>query len=180
MSKKPECKTCGDSGIATQQEDGGVAELFCDCPAGEQKLEAFLKDNPDCRPKCNQPEPTCPCCGHKGNEIHTCNKSKCSVVKELQASTRELYASLDTEHIKQVLKLENEIERHRWIPVSERLPEEDIDCLCFEGKFAGLGSYQRNSNTLRMQWQVNGFVSKRVTHWKPIVLPLSAKPAEKP
>ena len=67
--------------------------------------------------------------------------------------------------------LEAEREKNRWIPVSERLPEKDIDCLCFEGKFAGLGYYGRNSNTLRMQWQVNGFVSKYVTHWKPIILP---------
>lgn len=60
----------------------------------------------------------------------------------------------------------------RWIPVGERLPEKDVDCLCFEGCFAGLGCYQRSSDTLQMQWQVNGFVSKRVTHWKPILLPI--------
>ena len=71
----------------------------------------------------------------------------------------------------QIKQLEAELEKYRWIPVEERLPEEDTDCLCFEGTFAGLGCYQRNSDTLRMQWQVNGFVSKRVTHWKPIILP---------
>ncbi len=68
-------------------------------------------------------------------------------------------------------KLQAELETHHWIPVLERLPEKDADCLCFEGKFAGLGCYQQNSNSLRMQWQVNGFVSNRVTHWKPLILP---------
>lgn len=52
--KEQPCKRCGGSGIVKQQEDGGVAELFCDCPAGEEKLEAFLKKNPDCRPDCQE------------------------------------------------------------------------------------------------------------------------------
>ena len=63
------------------------------------------------------------------------------------------------------------LKKHRWIPVEEGLPEEDADCLTFDSKFVGMGCYEKNSDTLRMQWQVNGYVSKTVTHWKPIILP---------
>ena len=63
-AQQPKCKTCGGSGIVKQQEDGGVAELFCDCPIGEEKLEVFLKDNPDCRPiQPAEEEPKCKTCG---------------------------------------------------------------------------------------------------------------------
>ena len=50
-------------------------------------------------------------------------------IEHLKARTQEMYAALDTEHIKQVKELQAEIERlkeeNRWIPVSERLPERE-------------------------------------------------------
>ncbi len=68
-------------------------------------------------------------------------------------------------------RLKAELEQHRWIPVSERLPKEDEQCLVIEGKFAQLGNWQQNTDHLGLQWNVNGFISKQVTHWKPIILP---------
>ena len=61
-------------------------------------------------------------------------------------------------------RLKEELEKHRWIPVSERLPEKD-------------GAYQvfRKGNrapTTRTYFCKDGWVTHDiVTHWKPITLP---------
>ncbi len=49
-STEKECKICKGSGEYREDNDGGSAVLFCDCPAGKQKLRKFEEKNPDCKP----------------------------------------------------------------------------------------------------------------------------------
>ncbi len=60
-------------------------------------------------------------------------------------------------------RLKTELETHRWIPVGERLPEEN-------------GFYQTYGSTLSPPgtnyYDDKGWASAyKITHWKPIILP---------
>ena len=71
-----------------------------------------------------------------------------------------------------ITKLEGQLEKHRWIPVSERLPE-DNQCVLVTIKHINdtwgfLAWYQLS----RKQWSFyDPMVRGMVTHWKPIILP---------
>lgn len=71
-------------------------------------------------------------------------------------------------------KLQAELEKHRWIPVSERLPE--------DGQFCHLYMPEFNSNCPQKGWYLpdkkvwmtllkSHNRTRKVTHWKPIILP---------
>ncbi len=129
--------------------------------------------------------------GHRGDVmVHSCDKHPrlgftpicCGCLTDYnEAVTENTYMKrlindygnkdFDFEVLGLIDRLEAQLEKHRWIPVEEGLPEEDADCLTFDSKFVGMGCYQKNSDTLRMQWQVNGYVSKTVTHWRYVILP---------
>ena len=74
-------------------------------------------------------------------------------------------------------QLQAELEQHRWIPVSERLPEDVFPCLITNGQDSVVTYYAG----LRGAWIADHYdVLKlkqhgRITHWKPITLPPKAK-----
>ena len=57
-------------------------------------------------------------------------------------------------------KLKAEIEKHRWIPVSERLPKAGRHVLLLDSK----------TGRVYVSWTSKA-CEERVTHWKPIILP---------
>lgn len=86
--------------------------------------------------------------------------------------------SIEEEYQEQIEQLEAENERlrkeNRWIPVSERLPE--------EGQFCHLYMPEFNSNCPQKGWYLSDKKvwlttikyrkrTRKVTHWKPIILP---------
>lgn len=124
------------------------------------------------------PTTNCANCGY-----HICKKQEGNEFEQLQsqlAAAQEEVATVKAQ--RECLKLSNrafrgdfkEQERHlkeyheqlAWIPIGERLPKEDVKVLVVEGKFVQMGVYQRNSSTLRMQWIVNGCISKRIARWR--------------
>ncbi len=67
-----------------------------------------------------------------------------------------------------VKQLQAELEKHRWIPVSERLPEEKE---CDEILFINEGLVEAGEFKNGLFWDNNGRSFDKVTHWKPIYLP---------
>lgn len=56
----------------------------------------------------------------------------------------------------------------RWIPVSERMPENDGAYLCWDNRYVTTYAFIFGA------WQANQFVAKNITHW----MPLPAAPQE--
>ncbi|HBQ5687063.1 TPA: DUF551 domain-containing protein [Klebsiella pneumoniae subsp. pneumoniae] len=56
----------------------------------------------------------------------------------------------------------------KWIPVSERMPENDGACLCWDNRYVTTYAFIFGA------WQANQFVAKNITHW----MPLPATPQE--
>lgn len=86
--------------------------------------------------------------------------------------------------LEQATKIEEqnkELEKHHWIPVSERLPENDhekIDIVAAQTLKSGKKTIKRLTDT---KWLLTKIFpdSIKITHWKPIVLPdqaLKSKP----
>nr|WP_306453077.1 DUF551 domain-containing protein [Klebsiella pneumoniae] len=55
-----------------------------------------------------------------------------------------------------------------WIPVSERMPENDGAYLCWDNRYVTTYAFIFGA------WQANQFVAKNITHW----MPLPAAPQE--
>lgn len=80
-------------------------------------------------------------------------------------------------------KLQAEIERHRWIPVSERLPEKGECLVLCEGKIRQVQIRIRTDDedgkmtscAIRDLGCVYLGCDECITHWKPIILPDQAK-----
>ena len=103
------------------------------------------------------------------------------LINNLKAENKQLRAEMDkwnlsTKNIEEDLtfeaeakQLQAEVEKHRWIPVSERLPEDDKPCLILliSGNIIqGIPSCDL--------FGPDGILWRSVTHWKPIVLPEQA------
>ncbi|HAH3493618.1 Eaa1 [Klebsiella pneumoniae] len=56
----------------------------------------------------------------------------------------------------------------KWIPVSERMPENDGAYLCWDNRYVTTYAFMFGA------WQANQFVAKNITHW----MPLPAAPQE--
>lgn len=71
----------------------------------------------------------------------------------------------------QIKKLEAQLEQHRWIPVTERLPENiaDVFILTAEGS-GGVGTYGEDENGYRWE-RLDYSINLNITHWKPIKYP---------
>lgn len=52
-----------------------------------------------------------------------------------------------------------------WIPVSERLPEDDGAYLCWDNRYVTTYAFIFGA------WQANQFVAKNITHWMPLPNP---------
>lgn len=59
-------------------------------------------------------------------------------------------------------------QRHGWIPVSERMPENDGAYLCWDNRYVTTYAFIFGA------WQANQFIAKNITHW----MPLPAGPQE--
>ena len=70
---------------------------------------------------------------------------------------------------KRIEELEAEVERERWIPVSERLPKNVATVFILTGERAGgVGFYGENEK----KWErLDHAINLNITHWKPIYLP---------
>lgn len=50
----------------------------------------------------------------------------------------------------------------KWIPVSERMPENDGAYLCWDNRYVTTYAYIFGA------WQANQFITKNITHWMPL------------
>lgn len=64
-------------------------------------------------------------------------------------------------------RLQTELEKHRWIPVSERLPEDDSSAYLFLHES---GSIHQGIPSCDL-FGPDGKLWSSITHWKPIILP---------
>lgn len=64
-------------------------------------------------------------CGYE----HNCGTHGCAVMREAAEKLEELNTFEQTNRYRLMKKLAEEREKHRWIPVTERLPEEDVSVL---------------------------------------------------
>lgn len=62
-------------------------------------------------------------------------------------------------------RLKAELNKHCWIPVSERLPEDELKVSVSDGSVIWTSWYKHRSG----EWMT---MSTRPTHWKPIILPI--------
>lgn len=74
---------------------------------------------------------------------------------------------------RKILDLQAELDKHRWIPVAERLPE-DNQCVFVAMKHIKTtwGFLAWYSPVTTKKWEFyDPMVKGEVTHWKPIILP---------
>lgn len=84
----------------------------------------------------------------------------------------ELLARARTDLPRLVALLREQIERDRWVPVSERLPERGGEYLVWPGAFVDSHSAQFHALTkVWTQSGINGTVTQYVTHWRPLPVP---------
>ena len=126
----------------------------------------------------------------QGKLRNDCYQEGMKAVKAIKADIAKLQAENESksEHVqllvrandqstKTILKLQAEIEQHRWIPVVERLPEEDGQVwICYE--ITGY-TYRAHYDAEYKTWGIfdpygggnRCSTCERPTHWKPIILP---------
>ena len=169
-SKPDKCKTCGGSGEILQKPK------ITDLGKGGIRWDARPKPCPDCQCKCfwEHPniDPDCPTHGQKSKPAAEPFESNAGfwgrTCARLVKKNNELQTTID----RQVA----EIEENRWIPVSERLPEEREDNVPFrsEDVLVTNGISARTAYWMSRQkyWRFDGIGwSNPITHWKPIILP---------
>ncbi|KKM82685.1 hypothetical protein LCGC14_1317020 [marine sediment metagenome] len=65
-------------------------------------------------------------------------------------------------------QLQAELDKHRWIPVSERLPKDEYDIFAYG--YDGYGYKIVINTSYNLEFKKFRILSE-VTHWKPIILP---------
>lgn len=149
--QQPKCKTCGDTRQVGEEEFS-------------QGRSVGWKECPDCQ----QPE---------AGEL----KIKKMTIAEAVKRTQDLRKMID-EILDDIINIQQaELDKHRWIPVSERLPKnvrEKIDVIAKQTLASGKVTIKRLTN---IEWSfVDTFPeSIKITHWKPVILPEQALKAKK-
>ncbi|MDG0780751.1 DUF550 domain-containing protein [Klebsiella pneumoniae] len=82
------------------------------------------------------------------------------IVRELAAAQHDTHALNSVQSVDSVAD--------RWIPVSERMPENDGAYLCWDNRYVTTYAFIFGA------WQANQFIAKNITHW----MPLPAGPQE--
>ena len=75
---------------------------------------------------------------------------------------------------KRIAQLEGELEKHRWIPVSEGLPKNSNPVLLFCDQQVVSGYLDRFEEPIKWQLYTKGhrdYYQDKVTHWKSLTLP---------
>ena len=112
--------------------------------------------------------------------VGTLDCAKCGGKAKLFSVQLELLTQRD-----RIAELESALEKHRWIPVGERLPEaitkqihHSQDVLIVQDKWGVRRGYYQEKH---QQWVTYGSYQNpqeyqnEITHWKPIILPEQAK-----
>ena len=87
-------------------------------------------------------------------------------IAELANSVNDVVAATSKPLHLQIAKLKAELEKHRWIPISERLPEDDSPHLFWLES----GNVIQGTPSCELG-KHNPPLTHRATHWKPIILP---------
>ena len=97
-------------------------------------------------------------------------------IKEILKDLKEFSDEGATEYgyempLSEVREVIKALERTRWIPVSERLPNKDIEVMVFSGVLIWIATLNKNE-----KWEVVGdegieYKSDAVTHWMPLPEP---------
>ncbi len=97
----------------------------------------------------------------------------CGIANEIPIST---YIKMVKEAVEIANQLQAELDKHRWIPVSERLPVNIatvwilLNAKATDSLSPSMGFYGENENG--WEWEILGVgILDEVTHWKPIILP---------
>ena len=93
------------------------------------------------------------------------NKIETEIISTLEEKLTDAL-SRESELLGRIKQLEAELGLHRWIPVSERLPENEIDVLTY-GENCGL-EIDEHCHKHGGYWVTSG---NTPTHWMPIILP---------
>jgi len=93
------------------------------------------------------------------------------IIHELNLRIQHFEDKGNTGEVSFLEDLRNIVDESKWIPVSERLPEEAGEYLCFVGGqkiilwyYSGLNKFGRSDMTdFDFKW-----VTEAITHWKPL------------
>ena len=98
------------------------------------------------------------------------------MVLRINAEQRKKIEEISAENARLRAELDAERERNRWIPVSEKLPEDEENVLVNITEVDGspvidFGYYTPGNNAFE-GWQTNYFMAfGKVTHWRPLPEP---------
>ena len=146
------------------------ASPVCTCPSGDGSLRWPCPVHPGNSPVIPD--------GWTGNEkanaalmmldrIETVDPVDDDRIDGIKRIVRELAtAPHDTPALNSVQSVDSVADR--WIPVSERMPENDGAYLCWDNRYVTTYAFIFGA------WQANQFVAKNITHW----MPLPAAPQE--
>lgn len=152
------------------------ASPVCTCPSGDGSLRWPCQVHPGSSPAnpgcwCRTCRPmvlndmrfvVCPDCGNKRCPRANDHRNACTGSNE---PGQEGSARPDTP---QSPGSEPATVPGKWIPVSERMPENDGAYLCWDNRYVTTYAFMFGA------WQANQFVAKNITHW----MPLPAAPQE--
>ena len=73
--------------------------------------------------------------------------------------------------LERITELEAQLEQHRWIPISERLPENIATVFIFTGEGRGGVGFYGEDETGYIWERLDHAINLNITHWKPIIQP---------
>ena len=110
----------------------------------------------------------CPKCGGEADDKNSTGGHICYKTAQVRS------VPLQTIPIEKYEQLQAELEKHRWIPVSERLPEGSHSVLIYCDRMITTGYFDNFEG--RAEWQIHCntprcYYQEKITHWKPITQP---------
>lgn len=105
----------------------------------------------------------CPKCGRFYQEEIICPYCMDAICRDASSQ------SVIDRQAERIKELKAQLEQHRWIPVSERLPENvaDVFILTDEGA-GGIGFYGEDENGYGWE-RLDYAINLNITHWKTII-----------
>lgn len=90
---------------------------------------------------------------------------------EQHAAAHAYFRNLQQEKTKRIAELEAQLEQHRWIPVTERLPENVATVFILTGEGAGGIGFYGKDKTGYIWERLDHAINLNITHWKLIIEP---------